>query len=72
MSPNTGGGGGVAGVSANEYSCAHGAQINFGDLAPYLTYDSKIRLGGVKSKSGSVGAAALRSRPKAAKNHRNC
>jgi hypothetical protein len=27
------------GVSANEYSCAHGAQINFGDLTPYLTYD---------------------------------
>ncbi len=26
------------GVSANEYSCAHGAQINFGDLTPYLTY----------------------------------
>ncbi len=22
---------------ANEYSCAHGAQINFGDLTPYLT-----------------------------------
>jgi hypothetical protein len=27
MSPNAGGG--VAGVSADEYSCAHGAQINF-------------------------------------------
>jgi hypothetical protein len=27
------------GVSANEYSCTHGAQINFGDLTPYLTYD---------------------------------
>jgi hypothetical protein len=26
------------GVSANEYSCTHGAQINFGDLTPYLTY----------------------------------
>ncbi len=26
------------GVSANEYSCAHGAQINFGDLTPYITY----------------------------------
>ncbi len=24
-------------VSANEYSWAHGAQINFGDLTPYLT-----------------------------------
>jgi hypothetical protein len=25
---------GGCGVSANEYSCAHGAQINFGDLTP--------------------------------------
>ncbi len=25
-------------VSANEYSCAHGVHINFGDLTPYLTY----------------------------------
>jgi hypothetical protein len=33
MSPNAGGGGGRR-VSA-EYSCAHGAQINFGDLTPY-------------------------------------
>ncbi len=30
--------GGSCGVSANEYSCTHGAQINFGDLTPYLTY----------------------------------
>ncbi len=30
------GGGGGSGVSANEYSCAHGAQINFGYLTPYL------------------------------------
>ncbi len=37
MSPNAGGGG-SCGVSANEYSCAHGAQINFGDPTPYLTY----------------------------------
>jgi hypothetical protein len=29
---------GDCGVSANEYSCAHGAQINVGDLTPYLTY----------------------------------
>ncbi len=27
---------GGCGVSANEYSCAHGAQKNFGDLTPYL------------------------------------
>ncbi len=26
------------GVSANEYSWVHGAQINFGNLTPYLTY----------------------------------
>jgi hypothetical protein len=45
MSPNAGGwgGGGSGGkgcwVSANEYSCAYGAQINFGDLTPYLTYE---------------------------------
>ncbi len=31
------GGGGAFGVSANEHS-AHGAQINFGDLTPCLTY----------------------------------
>ncbi len=36
---------GVCGVSANEYSCGplditwHGAQINFGDLPPYLAYN---------------------------------
>ncbi len=36
MSPNAGGGV----VSANEYSCAHGAEINFGDLTTYLTNDS--------------------------------
>jgi hypothetical protein len=28
--------GGGCGVSANEYSCAHGAQINFADLTPRL------------------------------------
>jgi hypothetical protein len=33
------GGGGGCGVSANEYSSADGAQINFRDLTPYLTYD---------------------------------
>jgi hypothetical protein len=29
---------GGCGVSAHEYSCAHGAQINFGNLTPYSTY----------------------------------
>ncbi len=36
ISPNVGEG--CCGVSANEYSCAHEAQINFGELTPYLTY----------------------------------
>ncbi len=47
MSQNAGGGGrGLlrCGVSANEYSCAHGAQINFGDLTSYLTYVQKPML----------------------------
>jgi hypothetical protein len=36
MSPNGGEGGRLRGLSANEYSCAHGAQVNFGNLTPYL------------------------------------
>ncbi len=44
MSPNAGGwGDGGGGVPANEYSCAHGAQINFRDLTPYLTYEAGKR-----------------------------
>jgi hypothetical protein len=31
-------------VSANEYSCAHGTQINFEDLTPYLTYGREAGL----------------------------
>ncbi len=38
--PKCEGGEGGCGISANEYSCAHGAKINFGDLTPYLTYDN--------------------------------
>ncbi len=30
--------GGLRGLSQGVYSCAHGAQINFGDLRQYLTY----------------------------------
>ncbi len=42
MSPNMGGwGGGGGGVSANEYSCTNGAQINSGDLTLYLTYGDR-------------------------------
>jgi hypothetical protein len=37
MSPNAGRGW-DCGVSANEYSCAHRIQINFGDLNRYLSY----------------------------------
>jgi hypothetical protein len=29
-------------VSANENSCEHGAQINFGDITPYLTHDQGV------------------------------
>ncbi len=43
MSPNSReGGGGDGGASADEYSCAHGAQINFGVLTPYLTYECML------------------------------
>jgi hypothetical protein len=38
MGTNGWGGGGGYGVSDIEYSCAHGARINFGDLTPYLTF----------------------------------
>jgi hypothetical protein len=34
------GGGGRFRVSTIEYSCPQGAQINFGDLTPDLTYDT--------------------------------
>jgi hypothetical protein len=50
MSPNAvvvvvRGGGWGCGVSANEYSYAHRAQINFGgDLSPYLTYDAENKI----------------------------
>jgi hypothetical protein len=35
------GGGGCDGASANEYSCAHGAKQNLGDLTTYLTYEEQ-------------------------------
>jgi hypothetical protein len=37
-------GGGGCEVLANEYSCAHGAQTNFGDLTSYLTYGCTQKL----------------------------
>ncbi len=38
LSSKCGGKEGNCGVSANVYSCAHGGQINYGDLTPCLTY----------------------------------
>ncbi len=57
--PKCGGGGasGVRGVS-HEYSCAHGSQINFGDLTPYLTYDGwdveRELAGGLKEEERQI------------------
>ncbi len=42
--PKCGGGGVAGGVSAKEYSCAHGAQIIFGDLTLYETYVAQVFL----------------------------
>jgi hypothetical protein len=39
MSPNAGGGEVAGPQPMSRYSCAHGAQINLGDLTLYLTYD---------------------------------
>jgi hypothetical protein len=36
---------GGCGVTANEYNCAHGAQIDFADITPYLTYASGFPMG---------------------------
>ncbi len=49
--PKCGGESWSCGVSANEYSCAHGAQINFGDLTPYLTLPCMFACNGVCSYS---------------------
>jgi len=38
MSPNAGGGGGVAGSQSMSTAVYTGAQINCGDLTPYLNY----------------------------------
>jgi hypothetical protein len=59
MSPNFEG---VAGrVSANEYSCAHGTQINFGDRIPYLTYDFYNRHNIFLYQSGGFRGTVFRS-----------
>jgi hypothetical protein len=55
-------------LSQNEYSCAHGAQINFGDLTPYLTSSSSSRsvlaqeLAGWALGSGPVSAGHANAR----------
>jgi hypothetical protein len=44
MSANAGGGRELRGLTANEYMQLYtGAQINFGDLTPYLTYGQMIK-----------------------------
>ncbi len=40
------------GVLANECSCAHGAQIKFGDQTPYLTYGYAYNLPGSDREEG--------------------
>jgi hypothetical protein len=45
--PKCGGKGVNCGASANEYSCAQGAQLNFGDMTAYLIYGSFSPLNGV-------------------------
>jgi hypothetical protein len=45
---------GVAGSHASEYRCAHVAQINFGDLHPYFTYESKCLI-----KEGNVSLISI-------------
>ncbi len=42
----------VCGVSANEYSCALGTHINFGDLAPYLLFN--LCWGGIVESCGVI------------------
>jgi hypothetical protein len=54
MSPNAGGGGKSCGVSANEYSCTHGAQMNFGDLTLYLTYGERGQGAPKRKKRGHI------------------
>jgi hypothetical protein len=47
--------GGGWGVSANEYSCARGAQINFGNVTPYLTYNDTPSARQISKPGCSVG-----------------
>jgi hypothetical protein len=61
MSPNAGNGGdrGCCGVSSNEYSCADGAQINFGDLIPYLTFDERFSRNETLSPTWELGGVII-------------
>jgi hypothetical protein len=62
MSPNAGGlgGGGEWGVAGSQprstavHITWHGAQINFGDLPPYLTYDSALSQARTKAVRANV------------------
>jgi hypothetical protein len=51
--------GGVYGVSANEYSCAHEAQIDIGDLITYLTYDKNCLQSNSRRVVGGGGSGSL-------------
>jgi hypothetical protein len=51
--------GGSCGVSTNEYSCAHGSQINFGDLTPYLSVPLVHRHQIMPSKPDMDGSVTL-------------
>jgi hypothetical protein len=57
------GGEGVAGSQPNEYSCEHGAQINFGELlTSYLTYIGQIDINlrfCLTTKNASTGSEFL-------------
>ncbi len=52
---------GGCGVSAIEYNCAHGAQINFGDLTPYLftPWFDVFRKPEYRQVVGSLGTTAM-------------
>jgi hypothetical protein len=52
--------GGGCGVSANEYSCAHGAQINFGIKKPGLSLHVKVKAGKpTTARTTTSGAASV-------------
>jgi hypothetical protein len=46
----------VAGVTTYKYSCAHGAQVNFGDLTPFINLWSECK---TRTPKGNILAEAL-------------